>query len=50
LFCIIYLSTFAIWSNNNDNAILAYGQEQAAPTTAATTTSTIKITSPTKGQ
>jgi hypothetical protein len=50
------LSTFAIWNNNN-NAILAYGQqEQAAPTTAttgtpsATTIPTIKITSPTKGQ
>jgi hypothetical protein len=36
------LSTFAIWSNNN-NAILAYGQEQAAPTTT-TTILTIKIT------
>jgi hypothetical protein len=42
------LSTFGIWNDNN-NAILAYGQqEQAAPTT--TTTPTIKITSPTKGQ
>jgi hypothetical protein len=51
------LSTFAIWSSNNDNAILAYGQqEQEAPTTAttgtpsATISPTIKITSPTKGQ
>ena len=41
------LSTFAIWSNNN--TILAYGQKQAAPT-SITTTPTIKITSPTKGQ
>ena len=40
------LST-AIWSNND--AVLAYGQEQAAPTTT-TATPTIKITSPTKGQ
>ena len=40
------LSTFATWSND---AVLAYGQEQAAPTTT-TATPTIKITSPTKGQ
>jgi hypothetical protein len=50
------LFIFAIWSSNNDNAILAYGQqEQAAPTTIttstpSTTTPTIKITSPTKGE
>jgi hypothetical protein len=48
-------TTFTIWSSN-DNAILAYGQqEQAAPTTTttstpSTTTPTIKITSPTKGE
>jgi hypothetical protein len=43
------LSTFAIWSNNN--AILAYGQqEQTAPSTTSSTTPTIKITSPTKGE
>jgi hypothetical protein len=41
------LSTFAIWSNSD--TILAYGQNQAAPTNT-TTTPTIKITSPTKGQ
>ena|SRR5215207_2924165 len=41
------LSTLAIWSNNN--TILAYGQNQAAPT-SITTTPTVKITSPTKGQ
>ena len=37
----------------NNNAILAYGQEQSAPTTTTTTpsaTPTVKITSPTKGQ
>ena len=38
----------------NNNAILAYGQEQSAPTTTTTTPSatapTVKITSPTKGQ
>jgi hypothetical protein len=38
---------FAIWNDNN--AILAYGQEQAAPTNT-TTNPTIKITSPTKDQ
>jgi hypothetical protein len=44
------LSTFAIWNDNN--AILAYGQEQEqeAPPTTTTTTPTIKITSPTKGE
>jgi hypothetical protein len=50
------LFIFTIWSSN-DNAILAYGQqEQAAPTTATTgtpsaaTVLTVKITSPTKGE
>jgi hypothetical protein len=43
------LFIFAIWSSNNDNAILAYGQEEQAAATN-TTTPTIKITSPTKGQ
>jgi hypothetical protein len=46
------LLIFAIWSNNNNNAILAYGQEQEPTITTSTsaTTPSIKITSPTKGQ
>jgi hypothetical protein len=41
------LFALTIWSNNN--TIFTYGQNQAAPTDI-TTTPTIKITSPTKGQ
>jgi hypothetical protein len=35
----------SIWSSNNDNAILAYGQEQeqVAPTITTTTTSTLQL-------
>jgi hypothetical protein len=46
------LLIFAIWSNNNNNAILAYGQEQEPTITTSTsaTTPSVKITSPIKGQ
>ena len=43
------LFIFAV-SSYNDNAFLAYGQEQAAAPTTTTTNPTITITSPTKDQ